>query len=110
MMTPSHDFGEYRGGKFLTTDVALVIAVGEPCRDFSQVITSEAIRAETVVAESAVPDEPTIDLRVRHPFGRTGHSGPGTPRRFRRYQLRGIARRRVRAGPAARHPRPHQQT
>jgi hypothetical protein len=41
MMTPSHDFGEYRGGKFLTTDVALVIAVGEPCRDFSQVITSD---------------------------------------------------------------------
>ena len=41
MMTPSHDFGEYRGGKFLTTHVALVIAVGEPCRDFSQVITSD---------------------------------------------------------------------
>jgi hypothetical protein len=32
MMTPSHDFGEYRGVKFLTTDVALVIAVGGACR------------------------------------------------------------------------------
>ena len=46
MITLSHDFGGCRGGKFLTTDVAPVIAVGEPCRDLSQVIASDWLTAQ----------------------------------------------------------------
>jgi hypothetical protein len=44
MMTFAHDFEV--PGRHLTTDVALVIAVGEPCRDFSQVAPPDWLTAK----------------------------------------------------------------
>jgi hypothetical protein len=65
MMTPSLDFGECRGGKFLTTDVALVIAVGESRRDFSQVIASDWLT--TKCTERLRARRPAIHQDKFHP-------------------------------------------